>query len=113
MPRVSIREIGEMQARGEKIPMVTAYDYTSARLVDQAAIPLLLVGDSLGMVVLGYDSTIPVTMEDMLHHVKAVTRGAQRAMVVAGSTLYELPAGLKPGLGQRRPVGTGRRRPVS
>ncbi len=82
MPRVSIREIAEMKARGEKIPMVTTYDYTSARLADQAEIPLLLVGDSLGMVVLGYDSTIPVTMEDMLHHAKAVARGAQRAMVV-------------------------------
>ena len=82
MPRVSIREIAEMKARGEKIPMVTAYDYTSARLADQAEIPLVLVGDSLGMVVLGYDSTIPVTMEDMLHHAKAVARGAQRAMVV-------------------------------
>ena len=82
MPRVNIREIAEMKARGEKIPMVTAYDYTSARLADQAEIPLLLVGDSLGMVVLGYDSTIPVTMEDMLHHAKAVARGAQRAMVV-------------------------------
>ena len=82
MPRVSIREIAEMKTRGEKIPMVTAYDYTSARLADQAEIPLLLVGDSLGMVVLGYDSTIPVTMEDMLHHVKAVARAAQRAMVV-------------------------------
>ena len=82
MPRVSIRDIAEMQVRSEKIPMVTAYDYTSARLADQAEIPLLLVGDSLGMVVLGYDSTIPVTMEDMLHHVKAVARGSQRAMVV-------------------------------
>ena len=83
MPRVSIREIAELKARGQKIPMITAYDYTSARLADQAEIPLLLVGDSLGMVVLGYDSTIPVTMEDMLHHVKAVARGSQRAMVVA------------------------------
>ena len=82
MPRISIREIAEMTARGEKIPMVTAYDYTSARLADQAEIPLILVGDSLGMVVLGYDSTIPVTMEDMLHHVKAVARGSQRSMVV-------------------------------
>ena len=83
MPRVSVREIAEMKKRGEKIPMVTTYDYTSALLADQAGIPLLLVGDSLGMVMLGYDSTIPVTMEDMLHHVKAVVRGAQRSMVVA------------------------------
>ena len=83
MPRVSIREIAGLKTRGEKIPMVTAYDYPSARLAEQARIPLILVGDSLGMVVLGYDSTIPVTMEDMLHHVKAVARGAQRSMVLA------------------------------
>ena len=83
MGRVTVRDILEMKARGEKIPMVTAYDYTNARLADQAGIPLLLVGDSLGMVVLGYDSTIPVTMQDMLHHVKAVARGVQTSMVVA------------------------------
>jgi len=82
MPRISIRGIAEMTARGEKIPMITTYDYPSARLADQAGIPILLVGDSLGMVVLGYDSTIPVTMEDMLHHLKAVVRGSQRSMVV-------------------------------
>ena len=82
MPRVSIPEIAEMKTRGEKIPMVTAYDYTSALLADRAQIPLLLVGDSLGLVVLGYHSTIPVTMEDMLHHVKPVARGAQRSMVL-------------------------------
>ena len=71
-----------MKAKGEKIPMVTAYDYPTAKLADQAKIPMVLVGDSLGMVVLGYDSTIPVTMEDMIHHCKAVSRGAQRAMIV-------------------------------
>jgi 3-methyl-2-oxobutanoate hydroxymethyltransferase len=63
--------------------MITAYDYTTARLADAAGIPLVLVGDSLGMVVLGYESTIPVTMEDMLHHVKAVARGVKRAFIVA------------------------------
>ena len=83
MARVSVLDLAEMKARGEKIPMITAYDYTSAQLVDQAGIPLVLVGDSLGMVVLGYDSTIPVTMEDMLHHVKAVARGAKGPMIVA------------------------------
>lgn len=83
MPRVNIRDIAQMKARGEKIPMITAYDYTSARLADAAEIPIVLVGDSLGMVVLGYDSTIPVTMEDMIHHVKMVVRGTQRALVVA------------------------------
>ena len=83
MPRVSIRDIAQMKAKGEKIPMVTTYDYTSARLADAAQIPIVLVGDSLGMVVLGYESTIPVTMEDMIHHVKMVARGAQQALVVA------------------------------
>ena len=80
--RVTIRNLADMKARGEKIPMLTAYDYTSARLADIAGIPIILVGDSLGMVVLGYDSTIPVTMEDMVHHTKAVTRGTSHAFVV-------------------------------
>ncbi|MBI2868169.1 MAG: 3-methyl-2-oxobutanoate hydroxymethyltransferase [Chloroflexi bacterium] len=81
--RVTIQEVQAMKQRGERIPVLTAYDYPTAKLLDGAVVPILLVGDSLGMVVLGYDSTIPVTMEDMLHHVKAVARGSQRAMVVA------------------------------
>jgi 3-methyl-2-oxobutanoate hydroxymethyltransferase len=83
MSRVTVRDIGQMKAKGQKIPMVTAYDYTTARLVDAADIPIVLVGDSLGMVVLGYDSTIPVTMDDMVHHVKMVARGCQKALIVA------------------------------
>ncbi len=83
MPRVTIRDIAQMKVRGELIPMVTAYDYTTARIADSAGIPILLVGDSLGMVVLGHDSTIPVTMEDMIHHVKTVVRGSEQALVVA------------------------------
>lgn len=63
--------------------MLTAYDYLSAQILDEAGVPLLLVGDSLGMVMLGYDSTVPVTMEEMLHHTRAVVRGATRALVVA------------------------------
>ena len=80
--KVTIRDIANMKTRGEKIPMLTAYDYPTARLADEAGIPMILVGDSLGMVVLGYDSTIPVTMEDMIHHTKAVSRGAKRSLIV-------------------------------
>src|SRR3989337_2374274 len=83
MGRVSITDLKAMKKRGERIAMLTAYDYPTARLLDGAGIPAILVGDSLGMVVLGYDSTLPVTMEDMLHHVKAVVRGTERALVVA------------------------------
>ena len=80
--RVTISEIKEMKQRQEKIPMLTAYDYITAKMVDEAGVPLILVGDSLGMVMLGYESTIPVTMEEMLHHTKAVVRGAKKALVV-------------------------------
>ena len=83
MAKVTISDIGQMKTDGKKIPMVTAYDYTAACLADQAGIPILLVGDSLGMVVLGYDSTVKVTMDDILHHTKAVVRGSKDAMVVA------------------------------
>jgi 3-methyl-2-oxobutanoate hydroxymethyltransferase len=80
--RITISQIKEMKQKGERITMLTAYDYATAKIVDEAGIPLILVGDSLGMVVLGYESTIPVTMEEMLHHTKAVVRGTKKAMVV-------------------------------
>jgi 3-methyl-2-oxobutanoate hydroxymethyltransferase len=80
--RLTIKDLQDMKARGEKIPMMTAYDYTSGKLLEQAGIPLMLVGDSLGMVVLGYDSTVPVTMDDMLHHIKTVVRGTEKAHIV-------------------------------
>lgn len=72
-----------MKARGERIVAVTAYDYPTARYADQAGVDLLLVGDTLGMVVLGYETTLPVTMEEMLHHVRAVVRARPGALVVA------------------------------
>lgn len=80
--RMSIPELREMKDRGEKISMLTAYDYPTARLLDEAGVDVLLVGDSLGMVVLGYDSTVYVTLEEMIHHVKAVVRGTQGALVI-------------------------------
>jgi 3-methyl-2-oxobutanoate hydroxymethyltransferase len=80
--RVTIADIKAMKQRGEKIAMLTAYDYATAKLIDEAGTPLILVGDSLGMVMLGYESTIPVTMDDMLHHTKAVVRGAKHALII-------------------------------
>ncbi len=80
--RTTVNQIKEMKQKGEKITMLTAYDYSTARIVDEVGIPLILVGDSLGMVVLGYESTIPVTMEEMLHHTKTVVRGTKQAMVI-------------------------------
>ena len=82
MARKSVTELQAMKRRGEPIAMLTAYDYPSARLIDEL-VDVILVGDSLGMVVLGYDSTLPVTMEDMIHHTRAVVRGSELAMVVA------------------------------
>jgi 3-methyl-2-oxobutanoate hydroxymethyltransferase len=80
--RLTVADIARMHADGEPIPMLTAYDYPTARLLDEAGIPFILVGDSLGTVLLGYDSEIRVTMADMLHHTAAVVRGTSRALVV-------------------------------
>jgi len=91
--RITINDLRATKRRGEKIAMITAYDFPSARLVEQAGVPLILVGDTLGMVLLGYETTIPVTMEDMLHHVKAVVRGTQRAFVVADMPFMSYQAG--------------------
>ena len=83
MPRLSVVDIARLYADGERIAMLTAYDYPTAAILDEAGIPMLLVGDSLGQVMLGYESTVRVTMDEMLHHAKAVVRGARRALIVA------------------------------
>ena len=80
--RLTISDIGRMYADGERIPMLTAYDYPTARILDEAGIPMILVGDSLGQVVLGYETTVKVTMDEMLHHTRAVVRGTRRALVI-------------------------------
>ena len=80
--KVTVRTLRRMKERGEKITMLTAYDYPMARAVDEAGIDVILVGDTLGMVVLGHPTTLPVTMDDMVHHSKAVVRGVARAQVV-------------------------------
>jgi 3-methyl-2-oxobutanoate hydroxymethyltransferase len=80
--KITLKTVLGMKKRGEKIAMLTAYDYQTALLVDRAGVELILVGDSLGMVVLGYENTIPVTIEEIIHHTKAVARGRRRAFLV-------------------------------
>ena len=81
--RLTILDIARLYADGTRIAMLTAYDYPTARLLDDAGIPILLVGDSVGQVMLGYETTVRVTMAEMVHHTKAVVRGSSRALVVA------------------------------
>lgn len=80
--KLTVRDISAMKEKGEKITMLTAYDARFASLVDEAGIDMVLVGDSLGMVVLGYESTVPVTMDEMIHHAKAAQKGVRRAVLV-------------------------------
>ncbi|MET3289475.1 UNVERIFIED_CONTAM: 3-methyl-2-oxobutanoate hydroxymethyltransferase [Brevibacillus sp. OAP136] len=79
---ITTTELKKRKQQKQPVAVLTAYDYPTAKIVDAAGVDVILVGDSLGMVVLGYESTVPVTMEDMLHHAKAVTRAAKRALVV-------------------------------
>lgn len=81
--RVRISHLVEKKQRGEKITVLTAYDYTMARLLDRGGVDVVLVGDSMGMVALGYDTTVPVTLDQMVHHTAAVRRGVKRALLVA------------------------------
>jgi len=82
MPKITTMSLRQMKKTGDKITMLTAYDFVTASLMDEAGVDIILVGDSLGMVVMGYESTLPVTMDEMIHHTKAVTRGTKRAMVI-------------------------------
>jgi 3-methyl-2-oxobutanoate hydroxymethyltransferase len=83
MARVTPAELRIMKRRGERIPMLTAYDFPTARIIDAVGVPLILVGDSVGTTVLGYETTIPVTLDDVLHHTRAVVRGTSHALVIA------------------------------
>lgn len=89
--RLTVADIARMHADGQRIPMLTAYDYPTAKLVDEAGVPFILVGDSLGRAMLGYENEIPVSMADMLHHTAAVTRGAKRALVVGDMPFLSYP----------------------
>ncbi|MEA2016183.1 MAG: 3-methyl-2-oxobutanoate hydroxymethyltransferase [Actinomycetota bacterium] len=95
LKKVTTKSIKEMKIKGEKITMLTAYDFLMASQLDQCGMDIILVGDSLGNVVLGYENTIPVTMEEMIHHCAAVSRGVDRAMVVGDMPFmsYQVSAG--------------------
>lgn len=96
--KVTIHTLRQMKARGEKIAMLTAYDATFARLLDEAGADVLLVGDSLGMVIQGHETTLPVTLDEMAYHCRAVVRGARRAHVVGDMPFMSYQASLEQGL---------------
>ncbi|MFZ6031611.1 MAG: 3-methyl-2-oxobutanoate hydroxymethyltransferase [Chloroflexota bacterium] len=93
--KVTLRTLHAKKQRGEPITLLTAYDYPTALLLDQAGIDSILVGDSLGMVVLGYENTLPVTMDEMLHHCKAVARGAKRPLLIGDMPFLSYQASTK------------------
>jgi len=95
---VSIHDLRAYKARGERFVMLTAYDHPTAQILDEAGIPVLLVGDSLSQVVLGYDSTIPVTVDEMLHHTRAVARGARNSLIVGDMPFMSYQASIEDGL---------------
>lgn len=96
--RVNVRDLARFKQEGRKFVMLTAYDHLTAGILDEAGVPVILVGDSLAQVMLGYETTLPVTMEEMLHHTKAVARGAARAMVVADMPFGSYQTSLDEGL---------------
>src|SRR5215470_18902877 len=95
MKPVRVPDLRSMKERGEKIAVWTAYDFTIARLLDRAGIDIILVGDSLGMVVLGYDNTLPVTLDMIIHHTSAVSRGAKHALIVADMPFLTYQLGME------------------
>ncbi|MGH2793973.1 MAG: 3-methyl-2-oxobutanoate hydroxymethyltransferase [Actinomycetota bacterium] len=95
---VTIHDLRARKERGERFVMLTAYDYPTAQILDEAGVPVLLVGDSLAQVVLGYDSTIPVTMDEMLHHTRAVARGARNALIVGDMPFMSYQTSVEEGL---------------
>jgi 3-methyl-2-oxobutanoate hydroxymethyltransferase len=95
---VTIHDLATWKAEGRRFPMLTAYDFPTARILDEAGIPVLLVGDSVGNNVLGYPNTLPVTMEDMLHHTRAVVRGAKNALIVGDMPFLSYQPSIEEGI---------------
>ena len=96
--RITIRDLAKFKQEGHRFPVLTAYDYSTASILDEAGIPVLLVGDSLAQCMLGYETTLPVSMDEMLHHTRAVVRGTQRALVVADMPFGSYQASVREGL---------------
>ena len=95
---VTIHDLSAWKHQGRRFVMLTAYDYPTARILDASGIPVILVGDSLGQTILGYETTLPVTMEEMLHHTKAVTKGARNALVVGDMPFLSYQASIEQGI---------------
>jgi 3-methyl-2-oxobutanoate hydroxymethyltransferase len=95
---VTVRDLRTLKERGERFVMLTAYDYPTARILDEAGVPALLVGDSLANNVLGYETTLPVTMEEMLHHTRAVARGARNALIVGDMPFLSYQTSVEEGI---------------
>ncbi|HYT78256.1 MAG TPA: 3-methyl-2-oxobutanoate hydroxymethyltransferase [Actinomycetota bacterium] len=95
---VTVRDLRTFKERGERFVMLTAYDYPTARILDEAGVPALLVGDSLANNILGYENTLPVTMEEMLHHTRAVARGAKNALIVGDMPFLSYQTSLEEGI---------------
>jgi 3-methyl-2-oxobutanoate hydroxymethyltransferase len=95
---VRIHDLGAFKRAGQKFSMLTAYDYPTAQILDQAGVPVLLVGDSLAQVILGYDTTVPATVDEMLHHTKAVSRGARNALIVGDMPFGSYGTSLEDGM---------------
>lgn len=94
-PKITVQTLLDMKRRGEKIVVLTAYDHATARIQDAAGVEVILVGDSVGMVVLGYENTLPVTVDEMVHHLKAVARARPRALVVGDLPFMSYQAGIE------------------
>jgi 3-methyl-2-oxobutanoate hydroxymethyltransferase len=95
---VTVRDLRSFKERGERFIMLTAYDFPTASILDEAGVPVLLVGDSLAQNVLGYDTTLPVTMEEMLHHTRAVARGAKNALIVGDMPFLSYQTSIEQGI---------------
>src|SRR5437867_12924583 len=95
---VTIRDLRSFKERDERFVMLTAYDFPTARILDEAGVPVILVGDSLAQNVLGYETTLPVTMDEMLHHTKAVARGARNALIVGDRPFLSYQTSVEDGI---------------